>query len=73
MIGRLALGIVLSALAARAQAEDAPERTNLRYDEDWAGFDAADGGMDRLKNLRLDSAGAVRVTLGLEARGRCAR
>lgn len=70
MIGRLALGIVLSALAARAQAEDAPERTNLRYDEDWAGFDAADGGMDRLKNLRLDSAGAVRVTLGLEARAR---
>jgi len=70
VIGRLAASIVLSALAAPVEAKDAPERSNLRYDEDWAGFDAADGGMDRLKNLRLDSAGTARVTLGLEARAR---
>jgi hypothetical protein len=70
VIRRLALGMVLSALAAPVAAQDAAERTNLRYDENWASFDAADGGMDRLKNLRLDNAGMVRVTLGLEARAR---
>ena len=70
MIGRISLGIMLAAAAAPAEAEDAPQRTNLRYDEDWAGFDAAAGGLDRLKNLRLDSAGTARVTLGLEARAR---
>lgn len=70
MTRRIAIGMVLSALAAPVAAEDAPERTNLRYDEDWAGFDAADDSIERLKNFRLDSAGTVRVTLGLEARTR---
>lgn len=62
MIRRL---LVLTDLALATPAlADAPDHTNLRYDEDWSLQPAG------LKNLPLDEQGAVRLTLGLEARAR---
>ncbi|MBB4612995.1 alginate export family protein [Novosphingobium taihuense] len=57
--------LVLTGLACATPAlANAPERTNLRYDEDWSLQPAG------LKNLPLDEGGAVRLTLGLEMRAR---
>lgn len=59
------LSLVLAPLPACA----APDRTNVRYDEDWSSAAGAEG-IDRLKYVRLDASGDIYATLGLELRTR---
>ncbi|WP_246465664.1 alginate export family protein [Novosphingobium jiangmenense] len=63
MMVRRGLAVVAIVVSPPAAADE-PARTNLRYDEDWSGQETG------AKNLPLDAAGHVRLTLGLEARAR---
>ncbi|MFY8194991.1 MAG: alginate export family protein [Novosphingobium sp.] len=60
---RAALVTASLGLALPAHAQE-PARTNLRYDEDWSAQPPGP------KNLRLDSQGHFRLTVGVELRAR---
>lgn len=68
MIPRAVLAAVLL-LASTAAAAQPATRTNLRYDEDWSA-NADKPGIAALRYLRLDDAGDVHATFGLELRAR---
>lgn len=60
------LAVLLTTTAVNAAP---PQRTNLRYDEDWSA-NAGKSGIEGLKFLKLDDAGTAHATIGLELRAR---
>ncbi|WP_298165983.1 alginate export family protein [Novosphingobium sp.] len=68
LVLRAAVGSAALLAGTPADAEP-PQRTNLRYDEDWSA-NAGKPGIEGLKYLKLDDAGPAHATFGLELRAR---